>query len=96
LTEKSKGFRLDLGEPLASDLADFCVAHFKAPATEVIREALSRFIQTRLNDEPAVRQRFEEARRARLGASGKNIRVLTTEKQSPSANSPSTAAKPGE
>ncbi len=54
LNEKSKGFRLDLGEPLASDLADFCAAHFKAPATEVIREALNGFIQGRLNDEPAV------------------------------------------
>lgn len=96
MSEKSKGFRLDLGEPLASDLADFCAAHFKAPATEVIREALSQFIQGRLNNEPSVKQRFEEARKARLGATGKNIRVLTTEKQSPSANSPSTVAKPGE
>jgi hypothetical protein len=78
--EKSKGFRLDLGEPWASDLIDFCAVHFKAPATEVIREALDEFIQGRLNAEPAVRKRFDEARKKRLGATGQNIRVLPSGK----------------
>jgi hypothetical protein len=58
----TRGFRLDLGEPLASDLAAFCAANYNAPQTEVIREALTLHIRERLK-EPVIKKRFEEARR---------------------------------
>jgi hypothetical protein len=59
------GFRLDLGEPLASDLADLCAASYKGSQTEVIREALAEHIARRL-EEPVMRARFNAARQKRL------------------------------
>jgi hypothetical protein len=38
------GFRLDLGEPLASQLSDFCERNFRNK-TQVIREALTIYLQ---------------------------------------------------
>jgi hypothetical protein len=64
---KSKGSRHKLGEPLTSDLADFCVASWGAPEKEIIKAALTDFIERRLTMEPELRKRFEEAREARLG-----------------------------
>lgn len=68
MAKKTTGSRLQLGEPLASDLADFCEAHYGAPEIRIIREALRQFIDTRLGAEPEVARRFEEARRKRIGA----------------------------
>jgi hypothetical protein len=67
-TRKRGGFRLELGEPLASDLADFCTANYNGSQTEVIREALSEHIQGRLAREPVIKARFEAARERRLVA----------------------------
>ena len=64
-TEKG-GFRLDLGEPLASDLADFCAANYGGSKTEVIREALREHLDRRLS-ELGMKARFEQARKTRLG-----------------------------
>ena len=73
----SKGFRLDLGEPLAGELADFCVAHYGASQTNIIRVALEAFISERLVAEPAVAKRYEAARKKRIGgASSDKIRLL--------------------
>jgi hypothetical protein len=36
------GFRLDLGEPLANQLTEFCEQNFRKK-TEVVREALSEY-----------------------------------------------------
>lgn len=38
------GFRLDLGEPLAGQLSDFCHQHFRKK-TEVVREALTAYFE---------------------------------------------------
>jgi hypothetical protein len=66
---KSGGFRLDLAEPLAGKLADFCAAHYDASKTSIIGHALETFIDQRLADpgEIAMRARYEEARRKRTG-----------------------------
>jgi len=68
---KSGGFRLDLGEPWAGKLADFCAAHYDASQTSIIRHALDAFIEQRLSDpgESAMRARYEEAQRKRTGGS---------------------------
>ena len=77
----SKGARLDLGEPWTSDLADFCAAHYGPPEKNIIKEALTFFIQDQLAREPEVRKRFEDARKKRLGAAGgANIKVMPTGK----------------
>lgn len=72
----SKGSRLKLGEPHASNLADFCAAHYGAPEIGIIREALKEFIEARLAAEPEVRKRFESARNERLGRGQTNLHVL--------------------
>jgi hypothetical protein len=80
MARRSKGARSNLGEPWASDLADFCAAHYGVPEANIIRTALDAFIKERLEKEPEVRKRFEEARRRRLGALGANIKVMPTTK----------------
>lgn len=69
-SSKSGGFRLDLGEPLAGKLADFCAAHYDASQTSIIRHALEEFIERRLADPgwSAMRTRYEEERQKRTGA----------------------------
>ena len=66
------GFRLVLGKPLEDKLADFCVAHYDGTQTSIIRYALEKFIEERLADpeEAAMRKRYEEARKKRLGITG--------------------------
>lgn len=66
-SNKSGGFRLDLGEPLAGDLSDFQVAHYGASATEIIRRALRDFIDARLEEEPTMNARYQAAKKERLG-----------------------------
>jgi len=75
LTGKKSGRLIHLGEPLDSDLIDFCAAHYDASATSVIRTALQQFIENRLTNEPEMRRRFESARKARL-KEGSNVRLI--------------------
>jgi hypothetical protein len=56
--------KLNLGEPLASKLRDFCAANYNAPALNVIREAVEEHINQRLEN-PEMRERFEDIRRRR-------------------------------
>jgi len=78
--DQPKG-RWKLREPLASDLLDFCEAHRGAPEHRIIADALRAFIDDRLQAEPELRKRFEEARRKRLGLiEGDNVTVLPTAK----------------
>ena len=80
MAKRSKGSRLNLGEPWTSDLADFCAAHYGVAETNIIKAALDAFIGERLEKEPELRKRFEEARKKRLGATGANIRIMPTGK----------------
>lgn len=77
MPKPSKGKRLALGEPWASDLADFCAAHYGVAEIAIIRFALDAFIKDRLAAEPEVRRRFEEARKLRLNISGDNVRAIS-------------------
>lgn len=76
MTNPSKGVRLGLGEPWQSMLRDFCAAHYNAPERDMIRVALDFFIQNRLEAEPEVKKRFDEARRKRLGLSDSVVRIV--------------------
>jgi len=76
--KSSAGFRLNLGEPWESDLADFCEAHHGASATKVIRNALRMMIDAELSRDEGTRERFEDARRRRLGGLDPKVTVLIT------------------
>jgi hypothetical protein len=67
-----------LGEPLATELADFCAANYKAQELEVIREAVQAHLDERLK-EPKIRERFDAARQRRLRGE-KKIAVITRER----------------
>jgi hypothetical protein len=78
--KRTTGSRLALDEPLASDIIDFCEAHRGAPEKRIVADALRAFIDDRLNAEPELKKRFDEARRKRLGQNGDKIRLLPTPK----------------
>lgn len=67
--------KFQLGEPLASMLADFMAANYNAPALEIIREAVKEHIDRRL-EEPVIKARYEEARRQRLGLDSRVVKLL--------------------
>lgn len=81
MAKTSKGARSGLGEPWASDLADFCAANYNASEREVIREAVAAHIHGRLGAEPVLRERFEQARAKRLAQLGKNVTALLSSKK---------------
>ena len=68
--------KLGLGEPMASILKDFCAANYKAAALDVIREAVQEHIERRLKN-PEMRERYEKARKVRLGLTDKVVRLAT-------------------
>jgi len=65
---RTTGKRQGLGKEIDDLLADFCAAHFGAPATEIVRAAVRKFIRDSLENEPELNKRFEEARKIRLGS----------------------------
>jgi hypothetical protein len=67
--------KFELGEPSASMLKDFCAANYKAAAKDVIREAIQEHIERRLLN-PEMRERYERARRERLGLSEKIVKLV--------------------
>ncbi|MDP6475254.1 MAG: hypothetical protein QF449_15255 [Alphaproteobacteria bacterium] len=66
----------NLGDELSLRLRDFCKANYDATKARVVRDALEQFISKRLNDEPEMRKRFEEARHDRLGKKKSNLHAL--------------------
>jgi hypothetical protein len=78
MPRRSNDGRLKLGDPLATELADFCAANYGAPEIEIIREALREHLARRLG-EPEMRKRVEEARKRRLEGAGKPIKLVRPE-----------------
>lgn len=68
--DKGRGWRLDLGDDLEERLTDFSAAFYRAPKTEIIREALEEHMQRVLAMEPERQRRYDEIRRRR--AEGKS------------------------
>lgn len=66
--------KFGLGEPVASMLKDFCAANYRAAAIDVIREAVKEHIERRLQN-PEMRERYEVARRERLGTPRKVVHL---------------------
>jgi hypothetical protein len=73
--------RWKLPESLSYELQDFCEAHRGAPESRIIADALRAFIAERLDAEPELKKRYEDARKKRLGVmEGSNVTVLPTAK----------------
>jgi hypothetical protein len=56
-----------LGEPVGSDLEDFCAVHFGAPEINVVREAVRAFIDDRLARDPELKKKFDKVQQDRSG-----------------------------
>lgn len=78
MAKKYTDKKIGLGEPLASMLQDFCAANYNAPAIEVIRAAINEHIENRLKNQE-IKERYERARRERLGQADKVVRLVEKE-----------------
>jgi hypothetical protein len=69
-----KKFRL--GEPLATKLRDFLAANYRGTALDLVREAVEEHIERRLEN-PEMKERYETARRKRLGVPDQVVQLVT-------------------
>jgi metal-responsive CopG/Arc/MetJ family transcriptional regulator len=58
MAKKREGFRLDLREPLASELTRFCKINYRKK-TEVVRQALAEFLRRNAMEIDKERRRRE-------------------------------------
>ena len=80
MARPSKGSRLKLlgfDEELIERVQDFREGYFGAPEYRIVAEALEHFMRDRLEAEPEVRRRYEEARKARLAAKEPRLRIVS-------------------
>jgi len=66
---RKTGARNSLGADIDGLLADYSAANYGAPATQIIRAAVKEHIQKRLETEPELRKRFDDAKKERIGPS---------------------------
>ena len=71
--------RYELGQELDDKLADLSEGYKGAPVTRLVREAVEEYIQRCLDKEPAVRRRYDEARKKRLNNTSKNLSVISND-----------------
>lgn len=74
MPQKFKGSKINLGDELNAQLADFCTANYRAPAIEVIKEAIKDHLERRLKN-PEMKARYEQARKTRLGLPEKIVKL---------------------
>lgn len=80
MSRPSKGSRLKLlgfEEELIERIQDFREGYFGAPEYRIVAEALEHFMRDRLEAEPEVRRRYEEARKARLAVKERRLRIVS-------------------
>lgn len=70
--------KLQLGEPLATKLKDFCGANYNCSALDVIREAVEEHINRRLEN-PEMAERMDTARKRRLGLPNTVVELVKKE-----------------
>jgi len=70
--------KLQLGEPLATRLKDFCAANYNCSALDVIREAVEEHINRRL-ESPEMAERMDAARKKRLGLPNTVVELVKRE-----------------
>ncbi len=79
--QKPELFKFPAG--LHLDLKAFCEAHYGAPKTRIVQEALKAFISSQLAEEPKLRVRFDEARTRLDQNRAHAIRLLKTDADEP-------------
>lgn len=82
MARPSKGSRLKLlglDEELIGRVQDFREGYFGAPEYRIVAEALEHFMRERLQAEPEVRKRYEEAQQARLNVKGRRLRIVSSD-----------------
>ena len=80
MSRPSKGSRLKLlglDEELIDRVQDFREGYFGAPEYRIVAEALEHFMRDRIQAEPEVRRRYEQARKARLGMKERRLRIVS-------------------
>jgi hypothetical protein len=65
---------------LVEDFTDFREGYYGTPEVRILAEAIRLFMADRLKAEPAVKERYEEARRKRLGSKGSVVKLVPTGK----------------
>ena len=65
-SRSTTGSRYRLGEPLASDLADYCAVYYGIDEIKVIRKAVAEHIQRQLEENAGKRREYEARRKERL------------------------------
>jgi hypothetical protein len=83
MAKKSRDAKLQLGEPWAGRLSDYCEALLGAPQKNVIRAALDAFIDAELEANPSIRARYDAAQRKRRAEIAPNVTVLPGGKDKP-------------
>lgn len=73
---RSTGARHRLGEPLASELADFCAVNYEIDDIKVIRAAVKEHIDRVLSENDGMRRAYEIKRKRRLAAQRDDKRRL--------------------
>lgn len=76
---RSTGSRHRLGEPLSSELADFCAVNYGIDEIKVIRVAVQEHMERVLSENAGMRRAYEAQRKRRLAAEreeGKRIRPV--------------------
>jgi hypothetical protein len=68
--------RYELGEALDNELEDLSEGYKGASVTRLVREAVEEFIERCLDDEPAVRRRYDAARKKRLDNKDLNLSIV--------------------
>lgn len=82
MARPSKGSRLKLlglDEELIGRVQDLREAYFGAPEYRIVAEALEHFMRDRLQAEPEVRRRYEEAQKARLNLKERRLRIVSSD-----------------
>lgn len=75
MSQKYSDSKYRLGPPYADTLTDFLAANYNGFAIDLIREAVKEHIEKRL-EEPVMRERYEKARRDRLGLPKKVVQLV--------------------
>lgn len=74
----AKKYLIDLGDERRARLDAFCEAAFGASAAKFVRKAIDDLIEAELENQPRLRERYEEALSKSLQRGEKKLRVVRT------------------
>ena len=75
-TSRGRQTSVEFSDELRARINDFCEASSKMTLATFLREAAEMYMDERLEDEPRVKNRYDDIRQKRLAGERRNIRVL--------------------